>query len=639
MTAAPNVWHYRGFRRTAEALLLAVVAVSAVVVITLVMQAGRMLPGTHIDGLDVSGLTRDAAARQLVEVAADRPERDATVLFADVTHTLSSSEANVQVDVAATVRSAYAQGRGSFWSFLTRPYALFTSTSVPLAFSWDQARLAELVTAVAATHDQVMIDGALAIGTSRPFVELVTPQVGVSVQTDDLTAKMIALLTGATKSPQPVPAVKVLPRLSVPHTVHLAAALETVLASPQTVTIETSSVTLSPAELAALLTIVERPLGDGSMLVRVAIDPTAFPSQLIAIAQRHARGPEPARYASPERPDRFVTALGNLAVEPLPYPVEVIPPLDGLIVDAHDLAQQLAVAVSNAQPQITLELRTLPAPGSIRPLEEVRPTHLLSTFTSPLVAGQTRNINIALLAKTLDELVILPGESFSINALSGPRRCEDGYVPAGVIFRGELVEACGGGVSQVGTTFLNAAFFAGVQLDAFTPHSFYIGRYSPGREATLSYPRLDVAFTNTTPAAIHIRTLTTPTSLTVSLYGRPAFARVRAVHGPRVDPRPFDEERRLDRALPRGTERVLQRGGAGFTITVTRVMTQADGTERSERFTTRYLPQRRIVAYNPEVVAPPPPPDDEPEDEPEDEPDVSESSGESSRAAPLAVRR
>ncbi|MEX2532388.1 MAG: VanW family protein [Nitriliruptoraceae bacterium] len=632
MTAAPNAWHHWG-QRTAEAFLLAVMVMLAVVVVTLLMQAGRILPGTDIDGLDVSGLTRQEATRQLTKVTANRSERVANVTFADVTHTITSSEADVRVDVAATVKSAYEQGRGSFWSFLTRPYALFTSTSVPLTFTYDQAQLTQFVTAVAASHDQPMVDGSLEIGTARPWVKLVTPQVGVDVQPDELAALTVALLTGAKASPQPVPAVQVRPRLSVAHTTHLASALETVLAKPQSVTIHTSSVTFTPAELAQLLTLVEEPSANGAIIVRVVIDPASLPRQLIAIAKRHARSPEPARFLSPERPAELVRTLGDLTVKPLPYTVQVIPPRDGLLVDSHDLAQQLAVAVSNAQPQLQLALRTLPAPPPERPLEEVRPTHLLATFTSPLVAGQTRNLNISRLAETLDERVILPGESFSINEISGPRRCADGYVPAGIIFNGELVEACGGGVSQVGTTVLNAAFFAGVQLDAFTPHSFYIGRYSPGREATLSYPRLDVAFTNTTPAAIHMRTSTTPTSLTVSLYGQPAFAQVQAVHGPRVKPRPFTEERRLDPDLPPDTERVLQSGGSGFTITVTRIMTSPDGTEQSERFTTRYLPRRRIVAYNPPVKAPTPPPDDEPEDET----DVAESPNSGTEAAPSAL--
>ena len=623
MNAVVNLSRHPGLRLAQQVLLLAFAGVLTVVTTTLVMQAGQILPGTTIDGLDVSGLTRQEATAQLSTVAGRRSQPVATVTFMDVSHRLSSDDANVQVDVAATVNTAYARGRAGFFSFVTRPYLLFQTTTVPLTFTFDRAVVAAFVETVAAAHDQPLIDGSLAIQTSRPSVQLVTPQVGVQVARQELEALTVALITQARDSPQPVPAIRERPRLSIAHTTQLAAALKTVLATPQTVAIESSLVTFEPAELASLITLVEETGSDGSVVLRVVIDPARLPNRLIQMAGSHARNPEPARYSSPRRPSRFVTSLGNLTVEPLPYSIQVVPPIDGLIVDAHDLAQQLATAISNGQPHLRLSLRRLSPPEPLTSFEELRPTHLLATFTSPLVAGQARNINIALLAETLDERVILPGESFSINAISGRRRCEDGYVPAGVIVGGELVEACGGGVSQVGTTFLNAAWFAGVQLDAFTPHSFYIGRYSPGREATLSYPQLDVAFTNTTAAALHIRTFTTPTSLTVSLYGQPVFARVQAVHGPRVDPRPFTEERRLDESLPRGTERVLQSGGSGFTITVSRILTTEDGRQRSEQFTTRYLPQRRIVAYNPDAAPANPPPDDETDDEADDAADAS----------------
>lgn len=626
MMSAPNRTHPTVFHRLITAVLCAVVIILAVVLTTAAMQANRMLPGTSINGFDVSGLTRQAARQQLRLVADDFTAHPATLTLSDETHTLLGVDAAVRVDVPATIDAAYHQGRTSVWSVMTRPYHLFTLKPIPFRFAYDPHVVAAFVALVASTHDQPLVDGAFTVTATRPFVHVQRPQVGVRVDTTALHERTVALLTGAADSPQPVPVVVETPRLSVPHTMHLFNALTTVFATPHNIAIETSVLSFAPAQLAALLKLVEEPARDGSVIPRVVIDPARLPQRLIDTAARHTRDPEPARFLSPSRPKRFVTALGDLSVEPLPAQTQIIPARDGLQVDVHALAEQLAVAVSNAQPHIRLKLRAVAPPVLAQPLETLRPTHLLATFTSPLIAGQARNTNIELLAQTLDGRVILPGQSFSINAISGQRRCEDGYVLAGIIFDGELIEACGGGVSQVGTTFLNAAWFAGMQLDAFTPHSFYIGRYAPGREATLSYPRLDVAFTNTTTAAVHIRTFTTPTSLTVSLYGKPAFAQVRALHGLRLDPRPFTEERRLDPKLPPGSEEVRQAGGPGFRIIVTRIMTTANGSEQTEQFTTRYLPQRRIVAFNPDVTTPPPlplppppPPDDAPDDTSDDE--------------------
>jgi len=234
-----------------------------------------------------------------------------------------------------------------------------------------------------------------------------------------------------------------------------------------------------------------------------------------------------------------------------------------------------------------------------------RPTHLLGTFTTYYTAGAARNLNIQRLADTIDDRLVAPGATFSINATSGPRRCEDGYVLAGTIVRGELVDTCGGGVSQLGTTVYNAAFFAGLPTPQWQPHSYYISRYPMGREATLSYPELDVTFVNDTDGFLVLRASSTPSSVTVSIYGIPRYAAIRATHSaPRNPTNPTTIERATP-ALPPGERRVLQAGGGGFTVTVTRTFEPlADGigppptdddVPEPERITTVYRPQLRIV--------------------------------------------
>jgi vancomycin resistance protein YoaR len=206
-------------------------------------------------------------------------------------------------------------------------------------------------------------------------------------------------------------------------------------------------------------------------------------------------------------------------------------------------------------------------------------------------------VNIALLADILDDRHIGPDAAFSVNGTSGPRRCEDGFLPAGTIVRGELVDTCGGGVSQIGTTVVNAAFFAGVTLDQWQPHSFFISRYPAGREATLSYPELDVRFTNDTAGYLVLRASTTPQSVTVSIYGIPRWSEVRADHGERRAPTDFGREERVTTELPPGARRIVQAGGDGFTISVgrTRVPLDAAAEVSNERWTTIYRPQQRIV--------------------------------------------
>ncbi len=118
-------------------------------------------------------------------------------------------------------------------------------------------------------------------------------------------------------------------------------------------------------------------------------------------------------------------------------------------------------------------------------------------------------------------VVIPPGGSFSVNDHVGERTAAKGFVAAGAIRDGKHVDEIGGGISQFATTIFNAAYFAGLQIDASQAHSEYFSRYPRGREATMGFPAPDLAFTNNTPYGILIWTSYTDTSLTVTLYSTP----------------------------------------------------------------------------------------------------------------------
>jgi vancomycin resistance protein YoaR len=96
--------------------------------------------------------------------------------------------------------------------------------------------------------------------------------------------------------------------------------------------------------------------------------------------------------------------------------------------------------------------------------------------------------NIHRIADIVDGHVVLPGEQFDLNELTGPRDRARGFVDAPQILDGEFVDRIGGGISQFVTTMFNAVFFSGLKDVEHSPHSYYISRYPPGREATISYP-------------------------------------------------------------------------------------------------------------------------------------------------------
>lgn len=142
----------------------------------------------------------------------------------------------------------------------------------------------------------------------------------------------------------------------------------------------------------------------------------------------------------------------------------------------------------------------------------------VSEFTTPHACCESRVKNIQLIADLVRGAYLIPGETFSLNDYVGERTREAGFVPAGAIRYGRLTDEVGGGVSQFATTIFNAAYFAGLQFDEYQSHSIYFSRYPFGREATISTPRPDLVFTNTTPYPVMIWTTYDDRSITVSMY-------------------------------------------------------------------------------------------------------------------------
>jgi putative cell wall-binding protein len=191
---------------------------------------------------------------------------------------------------------------------------------------------------------------------------------------------------------------------------------------------------------------------------------------------------------------------------------------------------------------------------------------VISSFTTPLEPGQSRNTNIHQAADYIDGDVIEPGAAYSLNEGIGPRTRERGFIENGYIDDGETRSTVGGGVSQVGTTFMNAAWFAGIHLEEFKPHSIYFERYPMCREATLAWNSLDVVVVNDTPSRITISTDYSESHITISLLGQP-WASVESWTS-----EPYD----------------VEGSGGAFSVDCGRTITYPDGAAAEEDYTWRY---------------------------------------------------
>ena len=198
-------------------------------------------------------------------------------------------------------------------------------------------------------------------------------------------------------------------------------------------------------------------------------------------------------------------------------------------------------------------------------------TDLVSEFSTPYNCCEPRVTNIQRAAEILNGTIIPAGHTFSLNDALGQRTTDRGFVLAPQIAAGKLEDAIGGGVSQVATTLYNAAFFAGLQLDAHTPHQFWISRYPKGREATVSFGGPELIFTNDWDAAILINAYAGSNGITIRFFSSPLGRRVETETGEPHDVVEPTTKETVNPDLAPG-ERVVEQsmGGAGFTVSYTR---------------------------------------------------------------------
>ncbi|MCY3652799.1 MAG: VanW family protein [bacterium] len=275
--------------------------------------------------------------------------------------------------------------------------------------------------------------------------------------------------------------------------------------------------------------------------------------------------------------------------------------LSGAVIDVDLVLRAIHQAAGRESRQSVLPLQTGVQPEfDIEDLQASGPIGLISEFTTRHSCCQPRVGNIQLMAATLDNLNLLPGERFSLNETVGKRTLEDGYLPAPTIVRGELTDEVGGGVSQFATTFYNAVFWAGMEVIDHKPHSWYFSRYPMGIEATVSWPTPDLVFRNNTDAPLVIDTSYTSTSITVAFYGNNSDREVTATVSPPYNFTDFEKKFEPNpEIMPWEAPVEVGNGSQGFQVTVTRNISYTDGTSAEEKWNVKYRPQPHRFEIHP----------------------------------------
>jgi vancomycin resistance protein YoaR len=474
-----------------------VVTLSALVVIASAVEhlrySGAVLPGVRVEDNRLGG-KKDAEVRTALERLSS--ELQTTPIHAHAgtqTFTVDPSLIGYRVDAEATMRNAVDAGRRS------NPLSLVTDTVlrrlrpevVPLVVNYDAARFQGLLDGWANALRNGLVEGNLEfVGTK---VVPVAPHAGRGLLRADAERAMVNLLGDGSNHDIQLPVGDVLPTVDQAAVDAAAARARAMLTGIHLVVAGTTHVSLAAAQIAPAL---------GTRIVGHKLDLTLAADKL-----RFALGAAFSVVEQPTVDATFDVSSSNT--------VTVVPSRDG---HQLDLAA-VAAAILRGDRSIVASVRVEHPAHDTAWARKLGVTHQVSSFTTNYIAGEPRVHNIHLAADTLNNTVVEPGKTFSLNDKLGPRTPEKGYVSAPIILEDGFGEDYGGGISQLTTTLFNAVFFGGYVDVDHSPHRFYISRYPMGREATIVFPYVDLKFRNDTKHGVLIRASYSDTSITVSFYG------------------------------------------------------------------------------------------------------------------------
>ncbi len=595
-------------------LLAAVIVVAAAFVVlfgvyglTRWVSAGEVMGRVEVAEAELGGLSPDEALGSVTALENARLVAPASFTVDGNTVDLMPGATGLDIDEQAIVTRAMAVGReGNFANqFLWWLGNIFATTQIPLQAEVDEASLDEIFD----NWDTNVIGKPVnlgSVGLEDGVLVPAYPETGVGIQREPAAEIVLSTLLQRNRRTELLPTMEVVPELTSTDVDAALTEATQLLSAPITMVYDGDEVVMGVEQLKEAF--VSETITNSPPEIVNSFDPQVIDSFLEPIRSDFEAEPVNAE---------FVIQGDTVTVKP---------GSNGTRIDEVEAAERLYRAgltstrtaslpvVEHAEPDVTTEY-----------LESLNVRHLVSQFTTYHACCEDRVVNIHLMADAVDGVLVLPGETFSINGHVGERTAEKGYLPAGSIVAGEIVDTFGGGVSQFATTFYNAVYWGGYQDVEHKPHSYYFSRYPEGVEATLFWRSIDVKFRNNREHAILIDTTYTGSSITVrffgfnhgrTLIGEQSGGTTRVTVAREGGPEAFhvksNTSERFNITPPGGPQyranpdlaidqtKTVQEEGEGWSVTVTRsILIGGSEPFEEQEWVVRYSPQFAIFEVHP----------------------------------------
>lgn len=282
-------------------------------------------------------------------------------------------------------------------------------------------------------------------------------------------------------------------------------------------------------------------------------------------------------------------------------PFELFPHKDGIDFDVESAKK--IIQEYKEEYQIPLKITSpsvLTKDLGIEAFSDVLATY--STKYDEALVSRTTNVKLA--ANKINNVMVMPGETFSYNKTLGKRTAAAGYKEAAGYAGGKVVQMLGGGICQVSSTLYDAVVYANLEIVERYNHVFVTGYAGAGRDATVSYGSLDFKFKNNRDYPIIIKATTKNGICEIKIYG----IKQEQDYDVEIEVRvlgytPYSVVYEEDPTMEEGKEKVSQYGANGCKSITYKILKQ-NGVEISKTVLSSdtYKPMNKIIKKGTKVT-------------------------------------
>jgi len=572
------------------------------------LYAGRIFPGVSVAGVDLSGLTRDAAALKLNQTLSYPIGGKILFRYGEKAWVSSPAKLGMVFDPSSSAVTAYRLGRsgGLFGSLSGQIRAGGFGVSVAPVIIFDQRVAYQYLTQISSQINQPVVEAGLSLEGTNIVAQ--PGQVGRELKIDATLIYLGAQLQTFSDGEVPLVVQEVQPQI-----LDVSAQADTarqILSQPLTLLIPNAAEGdpgpyIYNVQILANLLGVQRVQNGEQAGVQVVLNTTGLRDLLTPVKVQVDRAPSDAKFIFNDETRQLDLREDSKIGRRMDMDASIKAINDALLRGEHTVS----LSIAEAQPQI---------PGAATG-QQLGITELIWSETSYFYGSSNERVqNIKAASERFHGVLVAPGAIFSMGETMGDVSLENGFAEALIIYGGRTIKGVGGGVCQVSTTLFRAVFNAGFPIVERYPHAYRVSYYEmvasgavnpnlAGLDATVFFPLVDFKFKNDSPYWILMETYLNESarSLTWKFYstkdGRSVTWETTGPTNVVSAPPPIYEEKS---ELRKNEMKQVDWAANGADITVTRTVWLNGAIFFQDQVATHYEPWQAICQYGPDSKDP-----------------------------------